>query len=54
MFEVLSLVVASAGSCLVEEAPVGPVVGVSFGVGWVGEDGPEPPDFVTGQRDQLI
>ena len=54
MFEVLSLVVALFGVCLVASSPVGPVVDVAAWMVWVGQRCPEPPDFVAGQRDQLF
>lgn len=54
MFDVLSLVVALPGSGLVLSAPVGPVIGMDFGVCRVGQCGPDSPDFVAGQRDQLF
>jgi hypothetical protein len=54
MFEVLSLVVALFGACLVGSSPVRPVVGVAAGVGGVVQGGPEAPDFVAGQRDEVL
>ncbi|MGB7797140.1 MAG: hypothetical protein WBL53_12930, partial [Pseudonocardiaceae bacterium] len=54
MFEALSLVVVLFRACLVGSPPVWPVAGVVAWVVWVGEDGPEPSDFVAGQRDQLF
>jgi hypothetical protein len=54
MFEALSLVGASFCVCLVGSSPVGPVVGVGLGMGGVGECGPQSPDFVAGQGDQVL
>jgi hypothetical protein len=54
MFGALSLVVASAGSCLVQAAPVGPVVGVVLRVCSVGQCRPQAADFVAGQGDQVF
>jgi hypothetical protein len=54
MFEALSLVVALFRSCLVDASPGGPVVGVVARVGGVAQSGPEAPDFVAGQGNQVL
>jgi hypothetical protein len=54
MFEALSLVVALFRSCLVDPSPGGPVVGVVARVGGVAQSGPEAPDFVAGQGNQVL
>ena len=54
MFEALSLVMALFRACLVGSSPGGPVVDVVAGVGGVAQGGPEAPDFVAGQRDQVL
>jgi hypothetical protein len=54
MFEALSLVVALFRSCLVDASPGGPVVGVVARVGGVAQGGPETPDFVAGQGNQVL
>ncbi|WP_245915219.1 hypothetical protein [Amycolatopsis sulphurea] len=48
MFGALSLVVAVAGAGLVASSPQRPVIGVGFGVGGVGESGPESSEFIAG------
>jgi hypothetical protein len=53
MFEALSLVVAVFRSCLVDSSPGGPVVGVVGRVDGVAQGGPEAPDFVAGQGNQV-
>ena len=50
VLESLPLVVALSGSGLVDSSPVRPVVDVCLRVVRVGLLGPEPTDFVTGQR----
>jgi hypothetical protein len=54
MFEALSLVVALFRACLVGSSPGGPVVGVLARVDGVVQGGPEAPDFVAGQGDQIL
>jgi hypothetical protein len=54
IFEALSLVVALFRSCLVDPSPGGPVVGVVARVDGVAQGGPEAPDFVAGQGNQVL
>jgi hypothetical protein len=54
MFEALSLVVALFRSCLVDPSPSGPVVGVVARVDGVAQGGPDTPDFVAGQGNQVL
>jgi hypothetical protein len=46
--------VACPGVSLVASSPVGPVAGVGSGVGGVGQGGPQAPDFVAGQGNQVF
>ena len=54
IFEALSLVVALFRSCLVDPSPGGPVVGVVARVDGVAQGGPEAPDFVAGQGNEVL
>ena len=54
IFEALSLVVALFRAGLVDPSPGGPVVGVVARVNGVAQGGPQAPDFVTGQGNELL
>ena len=54
IFEALSLVVALFRLCLVDSSPGGSVVGVVARVDGVAQGGPEAPDFVAGQGNEVL
>jgi hypothetical protein len=54
IFEALSLVVAVFRSGLVDLSAGGPVVGVVARVDGMAQSGPQAPDFVAGQGNELL